>query len=78
MKVLKDKRILILLISFFAVILIYLLQQPDLHHGNSEDFQAWAKEDIQDWLDKNYVGVFHRFPASASRANVRGLEPFSI
>ena len=57
MKALKDKRIFILLIPFFAVILLYLLRQPDLHHGDSEDFQAWAKEDIQGWLDKNYVSL---------------------
>ena len=46
MKDLKDKRLLILLIPFFAVIVPYLLCQPDLHYGDSEDFQAWAKEDI--------------------------------
>ena len=79
MKALKDKRILILLIPFFAVILLYLLRQPDLHHGDSEDFQAWAKEDIQVWLDKDYVSMddWESFAAALQSVEIQGAEHLS-
>lgn len=76
MKALKDKRILILLIPFFAVLLLYLLRQPDPHFGDSEDFQAWAREDIQGWLEKDYVSLddWESFVAALRSMEIQGAE----
>lgn len=76
MKALKDKRILILLIPFFAVLLLYLLRQPDPHFGDSEDFQAWAREDIQGWLGKNYVSLddWESFVPALQSVEIQGAE----
>lgn len=65
--------------SLFAVILLYLLRQPDLHDGDSEDFQAWAREDIQGWLDKNYVSLddWESFVAALRNVEIPGAEHLS-
>lgn len=75
MKALKDKRILILLIPFFAVILLYLLRKEDLHRDDA-DWKAWAREDIQGWLDKNYVSLddWESFAAALQSVEIQGAE----
>lgn len=79
MKTLKDKRILILLISLLPLFFFIYLHQPDLHHSNSEDFQAWAKEDIQVWLDKNHVSLedWESFVEALRSVEIRRAEHLS-
>ncbi len=57
----KDlKRLFLLVVPIIALIVLYSLRTRDTHVGSSNEFKAWAEEDVKEWESKTYVPIKDR------------------